>query len=38
MINCNENENHNGKIDHINKTNRRRRRYRHKCTKPKVSP
>ena len=29
-MNCNENENDYGKIDHINKTNRPRRRYRDK--------
>ena len=33
MINFNENENDNGKIDQMNKTNRPRRRYRDKYTK-----
>ena len=37
MINCYENENDNGKINHINKTNRPRRRRRDKYTKYRVS-
>ena len=37
MINCNENENDNGKIDDINKMYRPRPRHRYKCRKYSLS-